>query len=641
MIARLLLAGSLVVAAVPAFAQVRDTTKSPVGTGSISGVVVSATSPEKPIRRAIVMLGGGSVRVPNAAITDDAGAFVFANLPEGAYTLVATRPAYVQSAYGAKTYGRGSGVPVSVQAGQRVTGLTIKMLHGSVIAGALRDPLGRPASGVDIIAMFVQTVGGHRRTSPVLQEVRTDSRGEYRLYGLAPGDYLIRAQPGGRGDQSAMRQTTAAEVEWAKAAATKGSAGMTADVPPPPANGRPVAYAPTYYPGTVDAAQAAVIAVGQSEDRTGIDFTTMSVPVASISGRVIGPDGQPPRNAQVQMTLAQSASLTSMDALISFGLGQSVRVGADGRLSGSGIAPGRYRLVVRGSPAGPGGSMPQIPGGAGALAASVAAGMFGGRGGGPTLWAAEDLTIDGHDIDGLTLQLQTGSNLSGKIVFEGDDPQTPADAAKVVISMTDASRESHSALDMIAGMLQGGSTMGSGAKDGTFTVAGVAPGTYRLSVNAPGSMAMFGISTGSSPWTLKSALLGDVDVVDTAFEVKPGQDISGIVATFTKAVTQISGKVQDSAGRPVAGFPIVVFTTDRARWAPGSRRIVSAKPASDGTYKVSGLPAGEYYVCALTDLDPNDLYDAGFLDQIVAGAFKITLGDGEKKVQDLRLGSGS
>ena len=56
---------------------------------------------------------------------------------------------------------------------------------------------------------------------------------------------------------------------------------------------------------------------------------------------------------------------------------------------------------------------------------------------------------------------------------------------------------------------------------------------------------------------------------------------------------------------------------------------LSVEPASDGTYKITGLPAGEYYVCALTDLDPNDLYDSAFLDQLVAGAFKITLAAGE------------
>ena len=72
-----------------------------------------------------------------------------------------------------------------------------------------------------------------------------------------------------------------------------------------------------------------------------------------------------------------------------------------------------------------------------------------------------------------------------------------------------------------------------------------------------------------------------------------------------------------------------------------TRRIQQARPASDGKYKVVGLPPGEYYVCAVTDLDPEDLYNSSFLDQLRAATqFKVTLGDGEKKVQDLRLGGG-
>ena len=638
----LVIVAALALSGVAASAQVRDTTKTPVGTASISGVVVSATSPETPVRRVLVTLGGGSIKVPSAAITDDAGAFQFVNLPEGAYTLVATRPAYVTSAYGAKTFGRGSGVPVSVRAGQNVTGLTLKMLHGSVIAGVVRDPLGRPAPDVEIIAMAVQTVNGRRRTTPVLQQSRTDGRGEYRVYGLAPGDYLIRAQPNSRIDQGGIRQTTAAEVDWAKAASAKsGSAGVAAEIPAPPPSGRPVAYTPTYYPGSVDAAQAGVVSLGANEERAGIDFTTLLVPVASISGTVVGPDGQPPRNAQAQLAPAQGSTTTSLDMLIGMaGAGGGVRIGADGRLSASGIAPGRYRLLIRGSLAGPGGPAGiSLPGAAGALASSIASSMLGGRAGGPTLWAAEELTIDGHDITGLSLQLQTGVSVSGKIVFEGDDPQAPADPSRVTVAANDAARESRSAMDMLAGMLQGSG--GSGLKDGSFTVGGLPPGAYRLTFGAPGTMAMLGMTTGSSGWVLKSAMLGDVDIADGLIDVKPGQDVSGIVATFTKMATQISGRLQDASGGAVSGFPIVVFSTDRARWSAGSRRIVSAKPASDGTYKITGLPPGEYFLAALTDLDPNDLYDPAFLEGLVGSAFKITLADGEKKVQDLRMGSGS
>jgi hypothetical protein len=68
--------------------------------------------------------------------------------------------------------------------------------------------------------------------------------------------------------------------------------------------------------------------------------------------------------------------------------------------------------------------------------------------------------------------------------------------------------------------------------------------------------------------------------------------------------------------------------------------VQQARPSTDGKYKLTGLPAGEYYVSAVTDLDPNDLADPVFLEQLAATSFKITLGDGEKKTTDLKLSGG-
>ena len=84
----------------------------------------------------------------------------------------------------------------------------------------------------------------------------------------------------------------------------------------------------------------------------------------------------------------------------------------------------------------------------------------------------------------------------------------------------------------------------------------------------------------------------------------------------------------------------MVFSTDRAYWTAGSRRVQLARPASDGAYRLTGLPAGEYFVCVLTDLDRSQMYDSSFLESLVSGSFKITLADGEKKTQPLKLASG-
>jgi hypothetical protein len=112
-----------------------------------------------------------------------------------------------------------------------------------------------------------------------------------------------------------------------------------------------------------------------------------------------------------------------------------------------------------------------------------------------------------------------------------------------------------------------------------------------------------------------------------------------MVVTFVDQPTEISGTLMDSAGKPMPGFSIVVFSTDRATWSASSRRISPPiQVASDGKYKVTGLPPGDYFLAALTDYENGDLGDVSFLDQIAAVAIKVTLGEGEKKTQDLKIG---
>ena len=50
------------------------------------------------------------------------------------------------------------------------------------------------------------------------------------------------------------------------------------------------------------------------------------------------------------------------------------------------------------------------------------------------------------------------------------------------------------------------------------------------------------------------------------------------------------------------------------------------------------LPSGEYYLAALTEADSDEWQAASFLSEVVPAAIKVTIGDGEKKVQDLRIG---
>ena len=230
--------------------------------------------------------------------------------------------------------------------------------------------------------------------------------------------------------------------------------------------------------------------------------------------------------------------------------------------------------------------------------------------------------------------------VSVKILYEATTKPIPTDLSKVGIALLSA--PTGTGVSELASMFTGGATVAAKiAADGSFTISGVAPGRYRL--NTPLGLiptAMLGGMNMTGGWTLKSVMANGRDIADAVLEMKPGSDVANVVVTFTDKPAELSGSVVDGAGRVTPNFPIVVFSTDRAYWTLGSRRVQTARPSSDGKFTVKDLPPGEYYVCAVTAVDRTEAYDPAFLEQLVPVAFKITVADGEKKVVPLKLGGG-
>jgi hypothetical protein len=178
------------------------------------------------------------------------------------------------------------------------------------------------------------------------------------------------------------------------------------------------------------------------------------------------------------------------------------------------------------------------------------------------------------------------------------------------------------------GNLGAGPPGGQVDKDGRFMFSGVTPGSYRVFwTGAPKSFA---------GWSRKSAVALGIDVLDAPLEIKAGMPPIELVVTYTDRETTIEGTLQEATGRPASDYFIVVFTTDRAKWTARTRLVQSTRPATDGAYSVQ-VPAGEYYVAALTDLESGETNNPAFLEQLIPGAFKITVADGERKRQDIRI----
>jgi hypothetical protein len=594
----------------------RDVARAPaVGTAVLTGTVMTDEAASRPVRRAIVTLTGAIVLGARVTVTDDAGRFSFGGLPAGNLTLSVSKPGYVTTYYGAKRPARGPGTPIAVAEGQRVTA-NLKMLRGAVITGTVRDPAGQPAVQVSVSVLQYQTIGGERQLQPVLVPgvssilgTPTDDRGMYRIYGLPPGEYVAAIAPPRTGVGTAeVRQTTPAELQWAERQFQSGALGQAG---PPPARGPSVGYARLYYPGTPDPQAATTISLRAGEERSGVDFTVQFIQTARIEGTVVDPDGRPVSVGQVSVL---PRTLAVFDPSLTLSMRATV---ASGRFAVTGIPPGEYTVSVRaaGRAAGP-------PGAAGPPAM---------RGGGPTapaLWAMHDVTVAGQDISNLELKLAPGLAVAGRIVFETSTLERPNDLSRFRPSMRSWAAPGGSGVTISVQAQPPG-------PDGRFAFSGVVPGRYAVSAFGPSAV------DGTPVWILKSIAAGGRDVTDVPLELRPGEDPPEILVTFTDKVTEISGMLLDAVGRPAPEVSIVIFSADKAHWTENSRRIRAVRPASDGRFKLTGMPPGEYFLSAVTDYEPGDLTDASFLEQLAAAGYKITLAEGERKVQDLKIAGGA
>ena len=591
----------------PQTALPRDSDLKPTpGTGVISGVVVNDEARPQPVRRVVVTLTG-DVRPSRGAITDDDGRFSIRNLPPGRYTVTVARPSFITSVYGAKRPGR-PGTSIALAAGQAIDNLTVKIWRGAAVAGVLRDDTGAPVEGVTVTAVPARAA----RVAGVLtlsnnSEARTNDRGEFRIFGLEPGVYVIAARPptGGRAPIHAMSE---ADVDAALDAVRRRSTTINsrAAQPAPPQS---IDYVPVYFPGTPTLAQAAPITLGAGQEVAGLDFALQRVPTVFVEGMIARPDGQPAPGVSVQLSAVMSAGPFAAGSPLVL----TATSGPDGAFRINQVTPGDYDLLARGSlQAAP----PSDRGG------FVTPGPAGGY------WAQTAISVGGTDVRGLALTLEPGVTVRGTVVFEGDSLKPPANLTLLRIGLFPPSVLS----------LPPGASVNTIAfspsvavrADGSFEIPNLAPGTYRLIVSGAGLE--------KSGWIPRSALMAGRDLLDVDFQLALTASPASVAITFSDRSAELSGVLQTASGVPASDVFVIAFAADSKFWGPGARRVKAVRPGNDGQFLLSGLPPGDYLLAALSDVDENEWHDAGFLEKLVPAAVKISIGDGEKKVQNLRVG---
>ena len=589
---------------------VRDAPITPtVGTASISGVVVNDEETPQPVRRALVTLTGPELRPSRGAITDDDGRFAVANLPAGRFTLTVTRAAFVTSVYGAKRPGR-PGTPIVVADGGKVANIVVRLWRGAAIAGVIRDDAGAPVANLAVTAIPARENNEGAILTLTNNGATTNELGEYRIFGLEPGAYMVSTRPSSSGG-GPMTALTESQVDAALAALQRRAQTAAPSTPAAqPASSRPFAWAPTYFPGTAMLEQAAPVVLKAGEERLGIDIALQRVSTATVEGTITRPDGSPGAGAALQLTRVIPPG--------PFTAGQPPRLnataGADGRFRIAQVLPGNYRLVARVA-AGP--PPPPTPG---IVRPPTGDGSF---------WATTDVSVTGSDITGLALTAEEGLTISGRIAFASSQtPPTPTPEMRglrvTLLAPWILNLKPGTPIDSI-GFAAGAIVQ----PDGTFRMSGLLRDTYVLRLQG---------GTVGAPWSLRSATIGDRDLLDSPIDFASMPASGSIVITYSDRRSELSGTLQTPSGAAYSDVFILAFSTDRRFWVQRSRRVQAVRPGVDGRFVFADLPPGEYFLGAVTDVDTDEWLEAGFLDGLVPASTKVTIGEAEKRVQDLRIG---
>jgi hypothetical protein len=646
------------------------------GTAVLSGTVVTDEQTPQPVRRAMVTATNTEGNVTRTAYTDEAGRFSLATLPAGRYTLVANKAPWLRTAYGAKRYDL-PGTPITLKDAAQMPGIVLRMSRGAVLSGRITDENGEPAFGVSIRVLQLRTQFGERSFVPATGSgsnfETTDDRGMYRVFGLPPGEYAVSASPRvAPGEVKAMTETEiraimnalqqqqqaaqqSAQQQYGQVGAARPTTPPPAtaqQAPPPDPNKMTVAYAPVYYPGTTLASSATTVTLAAGEERSGVDFPLRLVRTTTVEGTVVLPAGVLPQ--MVQLTMMPTSPMPGAGSVgLEMLAIQRATVQADGRFQYTAVPPGSYTISARASRTvgGPGPPPPPPPppppGAAGAgqmmtfttRAVSVGGDMAGmppgefqmvmGGDGGAQYWAQTDVPVDGTPIGGVTLPLQPGMTISGKVEFRSSmvRPGAPYKTITLTLRPAPSAGGARVSLGIPTAVID---------ETGHFKISGVTPGKYVITGLVPTPPG----SGPAPPWRVGSAVFKGREVLDFPFEVLPNEDIAEAVVTFIDATQEIAGSLQDASGRPAPDYTIVVFAADKSFWTLNSRRVRTARPGTDGRFTVTGLPPGDYRMAAVVDVSPAEINDPAFLEQIGSASFAITLGPGEKKTQDLKIAGG-
>jgi hypothetical protein len=226
------------------------------------------------------------------------------------------------------------------------------------------------------------------------------------------------------------------------------------------------------------------------------------------------------------------------------------------------------------------------------------------------------VSVGAADVTGLVVPLQRSGSIRGVMVQERESVSSVAYRREVRAEPADGDPMLGAPVAL---------SVGSGPST-TFVLENVIPGEYVL----------------RAVDLVKSVTWNGRDYTDVPLPVAPDSTVSGVVIT-TASPTQsarVQGVVRDAQGAPAEDATVIAFPVDPALWRRygltprwfAAQRLIGSRSSSRFTVVV---PAGEYYLLALTEALPETWMDATFLAKAAGVATRVSLAWGEATQQDL------
>ena len=261
---------------------------------AVSGRTVDGQG--QPVRKVALTLlplaknAADDVLPPFGATSDPTGRFEFYDVPPGRYRLLAERPGYLKTYYGA-------GSIITLRAGAPISGLAIRMTEQAVISGKVT--LGEDAASTVMVYLFQQKYQNGAQEWVRITSVVGEPGGGFSFNKVAPGRYRL---------------------------------GAEASVLQRPPGQRAERYVLTYYPGVADVGSAETIEVRRGQTVADLRLPLSKAPLFSLSGSITG---KPSSSGRMIVFLSSAGVGMSGSAAVT---GETFRI--------EGIPAGAYALGV-------------------------------------------------------------------------------------------------------------------------------------------------------------------------------------------------------------------------------------------------------------------------------------------------------